>query len=62
MNLGKRISQHNFATIPNAQIPRSQFNRSFGRKQTFDADYLVPIFLDEVLPGDTFNLSMTSFN
>lgn len=61
MNLGNRISQHNFAMIPNAQIPRSRFNRSFSRKQTFDADYLVPIFLDEVLPGDTFNLSLTSF-
>lgn len=61
MNLGNRISQHNFATIPNASIPRSSFNRSFGRKQTFDADYLVPIFLDEVLPGDTFNLSLTTF-
>lgn len=61
MNLGNRVSQHNFAMIPNAQIPRSQFNRSFGRKQTFDADYLVPIFVDEVLPGDTLNLSMTSF-
>lgn len=61
MNIGNRISQHSFAMIPNAQIPRSKFNRSFGRKQTFDADYLVPIFLDEVLPGDTFNLSLTSF-
>lgn len=61
MNLGNRASQHNFAVIPNANIPRSTFNRSFGRKQTFDADYLVPIFLDEVLPGDTFNLSLTSF-
>ena len=47
--------------VPNAQIPRSKFNRSFGRKQTFDSDYLVPIFVDEVLPGDTFNLSLTSF-
>lgn len=61
MKLGNRSSQHNFAMVPNAQIPRSKFNRSFGRKQTFDADYLVPIFLDEVLPGDTFNLSLTSF-
>lgn len=61
MNLGNRVSQHNFSMIPNAQIPRSRFNRSFNRKQTFDADYLVPIFLDEVLPGDTFNLSLTSF-
>lgn len=61
MKLGNRSSQHNFAMVPNAQIPRSKFNRSFGRKQTFDVDYLVPIFVDEVLPGDTFNLSLTSF-
>lgn len=61
MNLGNRASQHNFSQIPNATIPRSQFNRSFSRKQTFNADYLVPVFLDEVLPGDTFNLSLTSF-
>ena len=61
MKLGNRASQHNFAMVPNAQIPRSKFNRSFGRKQTFNADYLVPIFVDEVLPGDTFNLSLTSF-
>ena len=61
MKLGNRASQHNFAMIPNAEIPRSKFNRSFGRKQTFNADYLVPIFVDEVLPGDTFNLSLTSF-
>lgn len=61
MNLGNRISQHNFSQIPNADIPRSQFNRSHGRKQTFDADYLIPIYLDEVLPGDTHNLSMTCF-
>ena len=59
MKLGTRASQHAFAQIPNATIPRSKFDRSFQRKQTFDADYLVPIFLDEVLPGDTFNLSMT---
>jgi len=61
MKLGNRASQHNFAMVPNATIPRSSFNRSFGRKQTFNADYLVPVFVDEVLPGDTFNLSLTSF-
>ena len=61
MKLGSQTPQHNFAMVPNAQIPRSQFNRSFGRKQTFNADYLVPIFVDEILPGDTFNLRMTSF-
>lgn len=48
-----------FSEVPSAQIPRSQFDRSHGLKTTFDADYLVPVFLDEVLPGDTFTLKMS---
>lgn len=47
--------------IPQAEIPRSVFNRSCGRKTTFDAGYLVPVFVDEMLPGDTFNLKMSAF-
>lgn len=54
-------SQHDFARVPAADIPRSQFNRSSFVKTTFDAGWLVPVFLDEVLPGDTFNLKMTAF-
>ena len=41
--------------------PRSSFDRSHGYKTTFDAGLLVPIFFDEALPGDTFNLNMTGF-
>ena len=52
---------HNFSQVPNADIPRSQFDRSGGLKTTFDAGWLVPIFWDEALPGDTFNLNMTGF-
>lgn len=54
-------AQHNFATVPRADIPRSTFNRSNGLKTTFNAGLLVPVFVDEVLPGDTFNLKMTAF-
>jgi len=54
-------NQHVFARAPQASIPRSKFNRSFGLKTTFDAGYLVPILCDEMLPGDTFNLRMTAF-
>lgn len=54
-------SQHSFAQIPSAQIPRSVFNRSHGYKTTFDSGYLVPVYVDEALPGDTFALSMTTF-
>jgi hypothetical protein len=52
---------HSFARVPGPQIQRSSFNRSHGWKGTFDAGYLVPFFVDEVLPGDTFNLRTTFF-
>lgn len=56
-----QTSQHSFSQVPRADIPRSSFNRSHGYKTTFDAGYLVPVYVDEALPGDTFNLSMTTF-
>ncbi len=52
---------HQFSQVPKAEIPRSSFDRSHGRKSTFDAGFLVPILVDEALPGDTFNLKMTAF-
>ena len=54
-------SQAHFSMIPAADIPRSVFNRSHHYKTTFDAGYLVPVFVDEVVPGDSFKLRMTSF-
>ena len=54
-------SQHDFSKAPQADIPRSNFNRSFGHKTTFDAGNLVPVFADEALPGDTFNVKPTMF-
>jgi len=50
-----------FSQTPNINIPRSTFDRSHGHKTTIDADYLYPIYIDEALPGDTFNLNMTGF-
>jgi len=55
------VMQHSFSQVPRAEIPRSSFDRSHGYKTTFDAGFLVPIFVDEALPGDTFNLSMVGF-
>nr|QJB20927.1 MAG: major capsid protein [Microvirus sp.] len=57
----KSVMQHQFAQVPRANIQRSVFNRSHGHKTTFDAGYLVPIYCDEALPGDTFNLKATIF-
>lgn len=57
----KSVMRHNFSRVPRADIPRSAFDRSCGHKTTFDAGYLVPIFIDEFLPGDTFNAKMHAF-
>lgn len=57
----KSSNQHLFSQIPRADIQRSSFNRSHGYKTTLDSGYLVPFFVDEVLPGDTFNLKATLF-
>ena len=54
-------AQSHFAQAPSAQISRSKFDRSHAVKTTFDAGLLIPIFCDEVLPGDTFDLSQTAF-
>lgn len=54
-------AQHTFSRAPQAGIPRSSFNRTFGVKTTFNEGYLVPILADEMLPGDTFALKMHAF-
>ncbi len=54
-------SQHQFSQVPRADIPRSSFNLSHGLKTTFDVDYLVPILVMDIIPGDTFNLKASFF-
>ena len=41
--------------IPRAQIQRSTFDTSFTHKTTFNAGRLIPVYLEEILPGDTIN-------
>lgn len=57
----KRATQHNFAISPQNQVPRSSFKRSHTVKTTLDAGRLVPFYIDEVYPGDTFNCKATLF-
>ena len=57
----KSVMVHQFSQIPQANIERSSFDRSHGYKTTFDAGYLIPFYVDEVLPGDTFNVNATTF-
>lgn len=57
----RSVMEHTFSEVPRIDIPRSKFNRSHGHKTTFDADYLIPVLVDDILPGDTFNVNMTFF-
>jgi len=51
-----------FAQVAAADIQRSQFDRTHTLKTTLNnGGQLYPVFVDEVLPGDTFNLRMTGF-
>ena len=61
MGRQRSVMSHQFSRVPAANIQRASFNRSHGYKTTFDAGFLVPVFVDEALPGDTFNLQMTAF-
>lgn len=52
---------HQFSQVPSTTIQRSSFKRSHGYKTTLDAGYLVPVFVDEVLPGDTHTVRLNAF-
>lgn len=53
--------QKNFSQYPQANRPRSVFNRSHTHKSGFDANYLVPFVVDEILPGDSVDLRANLF-
>lgn len=49
-----QITSHDFSMIPKSEIPRSKFRLRHGYKTTFDAGFLVPIYCEELVPGDQF--------
>lgn len=55
-----RNAESYFSTLPDVDIGRSRFERPSTLKTTFNAADLVPIFIDEVLPGDTFQMKVSS--
>ena len=57
----KSVSVHEFAMSPRADIPRSSFRIETAHKTTFNSGYLIPVYLDEILPGDSFSVQMTAF-
>lgn len=57
----KSVNVHQFSMIPRADIPRSSFDIEFMHKTTFNSGYLIPFYVDEVLPGDMFHFTATMF-
>lgn len=63
INLPSRrlVSQDDAAIIERPDVPRSRFSGSWTRKTTFDAGFLVPFLLDEILPGDHMKYNATAY-
>lgn len=57
----KSVDTHQFAMVPRAEIPRASFRMETAHKTTFDAGYLIPVFCEEILPGDSMSCKMTAF-
>lgn len=57
-----RVKGHRFSDAPAMYMRRTKFDRSHIYKTTFDSGKLIPVFVDEVLPGDTSKLSVKYFS
>lgn len=56
----RRNNESHFNQVPNLEITRSRFKRDQDIKLTFDAGKLIPFYVDEVLPGDTFSVDQSA--
>lgn len=57
----KVVETNRFAMQPQPGIPRSKFSMNYLHKTTFDAGFLIPIYVEEVLPGDSIRVKMDAF-
>lgn len=51
-----RNNERHFNNVPQTHVSRTRFKRDQNILTTFDAGQLVPFYVDEVLPGDTFSV------
>lgn len=51
-----RNNERHFNNVPETHVSRTRFNRDQNILTTFDAGKLIPFYVDEVLPGDTFSI------
>ena len=58
--MARRNAESRFAQVPQANIQRARFKRDFSNLTTLNEGDLVPLYVDEVLPGDTISMNMRS--
>ena len=54
-------SQEQFSQIASVNTPRSTFSRNHDCLTTFDIGKVIPIMVDEILPGDTVDMTVNGF-
>ena len=54
--MNRNVESH-FSMLPSADIDRSRFDRSQDIKFTGNVGELIPFYVDEVLPGDSFDIT-----
>lgn len=57
----KSPQQHNFSVVPSIKTTRTRFKRDSAYHTTFDAGWLVPFYVDEIIPGDSMAVNTTHF-
>ena len=54
------MGNYSFSVMPSVNISRSRFERKSQHKTSFNLGKIIPVYLEEVLPGDTHSLDMAA--
>lgn len=55
------VEASRFSMTPSPEMPRSAFDVRYGHKTTFNGGYLIPVLVEEILPGDSLKVDMNAF-
>lgn len=59
--MSRSVDLSRFGMVPRSNVPRSAFDMQHTHKTTFDSGYLIPVLVQEILPGDSLRLRMSAF-
>lgn len=59
--MSKRASKHFFSKLASVNMPRTRFDMSQVNTTTLSTDYLYPVYCQFVIPGDSWNVSVSNF-